>query len=149
MFEKFKLFKTTEEKQEPDFLEPLEWDISYCTGIAIVDRQHKELFEIVNTLVTYYNKICSKDVFLNFLNMLIDYVNVHFSTEENLLYNLSLKDYEEHKTEHDEFREKVMTAVEKEMNYDNSYRKELIVFLQNWLVVHIIESDVPLFTRLK
>ncbi len=123
----------------------VKWSSEYAVGIPIIDGQHKDLFDIVNTLVTYYNNQNESDLFLSYLNILVDYTIEHFSTEEKLLQDISMEEYEKQKVEHQKFKDEIITAVTSEMENDVEYRRSLILFLREWLVQHIINSDVPAF----
>ncbi len=131
-----------------DYLEFIPWLEEYNTNIEIIDRQHQELFEIVNTLGTHFKHVATKDMFLTFLNMLIDYSSEHFATEEDLIYKFVPEKYEAHKQEHKAFVKKIHSTLNLEIQSDIGYRIELIKFLKKWLVLHIIEEDVPVFENL-
>lgn len=121
------------------------WKQEYSVGIPIIDNQHKELFEIVNTLIAYYNEPEKLDLFYSYLNILVDYTVEHFSTEERILEEMSSSELEHQKTEHSEFKERVISAITCELEDEVTYRHTLIIFLQEWLTKHIINSDIPAF----
>ncbi|MFV0520270.1 MAG: bacteriohemerythrin [Lachnospirales bacterium] len=131
------------DKYNIDFTEVIPWKDEYAVGIELIDRHHQELFEIINTLGTHFAQVASKDIFLTFLNILIDYTSEHFSTEEDLIYEFNPEQYKSHKMEHEAFVKKIYKTLEQESSVDTKHREELIVFLKKWLVLHILEEDIP------
>ncbi len=125
----------------------VEWRSRYSVGIPVIDEQHKELFELTNTLISYYEKHDDFEIFNTFLNFLLDYTVEHFSTEEKYLSEMGSDALNSQCEEHEIFKEQVMKAVNKELEQDTSYRRSLILFLQNWIKNHIINSDVPAFKK--
>ncbi len=125
----------------------VEWSTNYSVGIPVIDEQHRELFELTNTLISYYEKNDDFDIFITFLNFLFDYTVDHFSTEEKYLSELLSDALNSQREEHEIFKEQVAKAVNKELEHDTSYRRSLILFLQNWIKYHIINSDVPDFKK--
>lgn len=54
------------------------------TGNAIIDREHKELFRAVNALIDACSKGQGRAAIEPTIKFLLDYVNKHFSHEEEL-----------------------------------------------------------------
>ncbi|MDE6203225.1 MAG: hemerythrin family protein [Lachnospiraceae bacterium] len=83
------------------------------TGNAIIDGEHRELFEAVNKLLDACSKgegRTSMDETIKFLN---SYVNQHFSHEEQLQRKSGYPDLEAHKAFHEQYKKtlKEITAV--------------------------------------
>ena len=86
------------------------------------------------------------------INKLIDYINIHFSTEEALLDILSSKEKKSHVEKHLEFKNKVLIIKEKIENQRNDIGSfsieilnDLYIFVSQWLVGHIIRTDKEIF----
>lgn len=113
-------------------------------GIDEIDEQHKKLVDLTNEfmqMVLSENDVDWKDHVLNTLNGMLTYSQEHFSFEEKIMEEIGYAKFEEHKKTHDEF---VMYAVARfagfeSMNKDDSV--ELMNFLKNWLVTHILKAD--------
>jgi len=59
------------------------WRDEYCTGDPIIDRQHQELFRIVNKLHDAMLEGHGSDVLGSTLDELTTYTNEHFDYEES------------------------------------------------------------------
>ncbi len=126
----------------------IEWsDEKYSTGIEEIDNQHKELISIVNELHQSYINNNAKDKINDIFKRLIDYTDYHFKTEEELMKEHNFYDYYNHKKSHDTFKEKVLNY-QKRYFHNTEHRENeesifsnIIVFLVNWISVHIREVD--------
>ena len=117
------------------------WTDSFSVKVAEIDKQHKKLVEMINTLYDAMKIGKSKDVMGETLNNLILYTETHFRTEEKYfdLYNYPEK--ETHKAEHKEFIETV-TKFKNDFDSGNvTISIEVMNFLRNWLTNHIKGSD--------
>lgn len=122
------------------------WKEEYCTGISIIDEQHEELFNIANRVydllkndayIDKYNKI------LNLVEELKDYTVLHFKTEEEILLNAKYKKFFSHKIQHDDFINKFNDIDLKKIdNGQDEYVKETFDFVLDWIVSHILKTDV-------
>jgi len=117
----------------------------YYTGIDFIDEEHKKLFEIANTV--YYLLIDEfipdkYDYIMGVINELKDYAKYHFAHEEEYMSAIKFKRFFTHKVEHDDFIEKVNQY---DSNIVDENQKEalldLLEFLTNWLVEHILKQD--------
>lgn len=117
----------------------------YRTGIDRIDEEHNKLFEIADKAyeVLMDEFIPDKyDYIVEILNELKEYAGTHFDHEEEYMAGIGYKKLFTHKVEHHDFVEKLneydLTAM------DENQREailELLEFLNNWLVDHILKSD--------
>ena len=63
----------------------LEWTDKYASGSSLVDEQHKELFRRVNLLLASCDEGKGKLEVQRTLEFIREYVQFHFSTEEQLM----------------------------------------------------------------
>ncbi len=61
------------------------WDASLETGIEKIDRQHRQLFEIIKQLDELKDEPKSDVVMRRMLDKLMDFTIAHFSLEEDLM----------------------------------------------------------------
>jgi hemerythrin-like metal-binding protein len=115
------------------------WNDNLSVGIELIDQQHKEWIKHFNCVADC--KSASQTV--KTLNFLIDYTDLHFSTEEKSMLVNKYPHYKEHKKLHDELRYTLNNLV-------NEYRDEgptrflidsLETLMNNWFVKHIHEAD--------
>jgi hemerythrin len=117
----------------------------FRTGIESIDKEHEKLFEIADrayeTLMDEF--IPDKyDYIVEILNELKDYAAIHFKHEEEYMIGIRYKKLFSQKAEHDEFIEKISQY---DLSKVDENQKQVILdvldFLNDWLVHHIMESD--------
>jgi hemerythrin-like metal-binding protein len=118
----------------------IEWNSKYELGIRIIDDQHKKLVETVNKLHEAMEHRGARQVMPEILDSLVDYTKIHFRTEEELMRKYGFEGYEDHRHEHDDFIEKVSDFVEK-FQHHSTISLEVMDFLKNWLLHHILQTD--------
>ena len=117
----------------------------FRTGIEQIDMEHERLFEIADQAyeVLMDEFITDKyDYIVNILGELKDYAVTHFKNEEEYMASIRYKKLFSHKAEHNEFLEKVseydLGTVD---NHQKEVMLELLEFLNDWLIHHIMEND--------
>lgn len=117
----------------------------YLTGISLVDEEHKELFRIIGEV---YRVIMEEylhdkyDEIVRLLEELKDYTKFHFADEENYMQSIQYEGLAAQKRAHDAF-----VARLEEMNFEHidehqqETLEEMMEFLTEWLVNHILHSD--------
>ncbi len=68
-------------------------------------------------------------------------MKVHFKTEEDLFSQYGYPSHQNHKKEHDHFTDQVITFQKEFEMGVQTIGFELLDFLKNWLVKHILISD--------
>ncbi|HWT73818.1 MAG TPA: bacteriohemerythrin [Mobilitalea sp.] len=122
-----------------------EFKEEFRTGIESIDKEHVKLFEIADrayeTLMDDF--IPDKyDYIVHILKELADYAVVHFQHEEEYMMSIRYKKLISHKVEHDEFTEKIAGYNFDEIDVNQrGVILELLDFLNDWLVHHILEND--------
>ena len=106
---------------------PFNWDSSFCVGNNELNEQHKKLFALINALDANRSSASA-------LKELLDFVVVHFKTEEDLFAKVNFSDSASHKETHDKF-------VQDALNLKSVGDAE-IQFIKQWLVNHIKGSDM-------
>ncbi|MHC4441544.1 MAG: bacteriohemerythrin [Planctomycetota bacterium] len=128
-----------------------EWDESYTVNIAEIDRQHKQLIELINHVYdalqqsknqdTMKSAIDELDAQATGIDEMIDYTCYHFSTEEDYMLEYQYPGYDRQKEEHEQFVEKVKSF---KRDFDEGkavLSMELVQFLRKWLAGHILGLD--------
>ena len=129
-------------------MELISWKDSLNVGIIEIDEQHKKLVGLINKLFEAMANGKSSEIMQSVLSELSNYVLIHFATEEKLMKQLGYEDYEYHKQEHTYFIEKLNEFKIKFSSGNASISLELLNFLKDWLLKHIIGTDrkyIPLF----
>lgn len=120
-------------------MKKIEWNERFFVADGIVNSQHKKLVECINSLIESLNSE-EEEALNESLSFLIDYTLIHFEYEEKLLQKSYPQYYNYQRSKHLEFIESVSKFCIKEM--DNRLEVlELVTFLKNWLVNHILNID--------
>ena len=123
-------------------MEKIIWNESFSVGIPLLDSQHMELIRMINKLIgakdVRVNSEAISDTLLNMTN----YAIFHFKTEEDYLREHGYPEFESHKKEHTGFRKQTLTFCTDTMAYKDSIPDEILTFLKDWLLHHILVSDM-------
>lgn len=123
----------------------------YYTGIAMIDEEHKHLFEIIgeaNDLIRNELLYDKYDEIVHLLEELKEYTETHFADEEAYMESIGYPELEMQKRAHAAFIDKLADIDYKELEEmdDNQqgYLLELIDFLAGWLIQHILKMDTKI-----
>lgn len=117
----------------------------YETGIAIVDEEHKELFSIIRTARNLVNEQLLHDKYdaiMKIIGELRAYTVKHFHDEEEYMESIGYDGLEAQKYAHQMFIDRLAEIDIFELD-DNQqeYLLNLVDYLANWLVNHILMMD--------
>jgi hemerythrin len=121
----------------------IQWDNSLNTGDSVVDGQHQELYGRVSLLIEACREGTAKDVVQETIHFIEDYIDCHFSTEENLMMEYNFPDIEAHRAEHREFCSQVERIKRLFATYgaDYSMAIDTINTILGWVGSHINSRD--------
>jgi hemerythrin len=124
-------------------LELVPWEAKYALGVQIIDEQHKRLFALTNEL---YEKCrlgenAVHDQFIKTLHAMVEYVVLHFSTEEKIMGQIQYPRIAEQKEQHAAFTRKVLEESKKFESGKHGIPLELVHFLKDWIISHIAVFD--------
>jgi len=135
----------------------LHWSEPYRVGIALLDEQHYKLIDIANEL--YHGVLASRymlstdaeseEFFRNGMRAAVQYVKVHFATEEDLMQKYNYPNYAAHKLEHEDYARSVLECVH---NYELGYKLaglDFVRYLRAWLLHHVAMVDKELVIHIK
>ena len=126
----------------------VEWSDKLETGIPEIDEQHKELIVTLNRLgrLKY-----GKEDFLEVLEELIEYTNIHFKTEENYMIKDNYPGYDKHKSYHNLLINKLSDYIKEfyETEDIEDLGTRLYDFVGNWMVNHYSGEDINLASFIK
>jgi len=120
----------------------IEWsDAKFSVNVAEIDAQHKKLIAMINDIhETMKNKSAHGENLKKILHGLEDYINRHFTTEENYFTVFKYPDAAAHIREHQAFSKKV-AEFKGSLNYDLLFAPDIYYFLKDWLIHHICVTD--------
>lgn len=125
---------------------PIEWSDDLVTGSFQIDTQHKQLFKIINDLLDACKKGQAKQEILKVVEFLSQYVQEHFSTEENFMEKYEYVHIAAHKKQHLEFKKSFTDFRDRVYNegITLSLTISLTHTLVDWLTKHIRVTDKEL-----
>ena len=118
------------------------WRPDYATGADRIDKQHMQLFDLVNELHDAMTKGHGKEQIQATLDKLISYTLTHFSDEEAEMRRANYPKLTEHIAEHKALTEKV-TYYRIALRAGNlGVTLEAMRFTGQWLRDHILSRDM-------
>ncbi|MEH6471692.1 MAG: bacteriohemerythrin [Halopseudomonas sp.] len=122
-------------------MDRFQWKPAFCVGDDQVDGQHKKIFELLAGLHQAIHGDDADSAVKHTLKELLEYTKVHFSDEEELMRSIDYPEYDAHKALHDALMDKVWALYMRCNEGSSDLAFELLVFLNDWLVNHILEKD--------
>jgi len=122
-------------------MELFKWYKSYSVNNEELDNHHKTLCNIINKL--YENCLVNDmpNCLEPIVEELVSYSNYHFAAEEQYMRKIEYKDIDKQITEHKSFKQRTLQLQQIVNKNDIELTKELIIFLGNWFLHHVMEED--------
>jgi len=117
------------------------WSSRFETGIAIIDTQHKALFQAINRLSDSFKAGTSGAQSKECLDFLLKYTIEHFQTEEKFMKEIDYPKLTSHMAEHMQLIRKA-EAIQAKLNEGNTVTMDVTLFISDWLKHHINENDM-------
>ncbi len=117
------------------------WEEKYDVGVNELNQQHKKLIETLNHLYVAMENKQDRHALKKVLMELIEYIKVHFATEEDYMFKYFYPEYISHKEEHQKFIKKVVEFCNDFKDDKLVLYFDIAVFLKNWIFSHISETD--------
>lgn len=121
------------------------WNEQYNIGVPIIDKEHKKLLHILNKLFDFGQKeekshfACQEAI-----KYFKDHAVQHFSDEEAYMASIGYPGLETHKRIHRDFRDRMLPALEKELEQTGYSAASIHHFLgvcAGWLIGHTLMED--------
>ncbi|MBL7152800.1 MAG: hemerythrin family protein [Phycisphaerae bacterium] len=119
----------------------IEWDESYSVGVEELDEQHKQLFNLLNALFEAEETSAESQTVSDLLAGMKAYAAMHFETEERYMSECEYADLASHAWVHELYRKKADKLCSDQMDGREGVFPEMLRFLYEWLVVHILSCD--------
>ena len=118
------------------------WTTAWSVGLYRLDEQHKKIIDTFNKLQAAVDARVDSEIVSDTLNKLTLYACEHFRDEEELMEQVSYPGIEEHRKEHQQFREKIAQCCVATSFRVESVPKELLTYLNHWLNQHFLVQDM-------
>ncbi len=119
----------------------IQWSDQLSVGIASIDEQHKKLVNMINVLNEALEKGQTNEVLGKIFDGLAVYTVKHFGYEEELFAQHGYAASSEHKLEHEALLKQVSELQQKMQDGYFIISVELMLFLKEWLIHHILKTD--------
>jgi hemerythrin len=125
---------------------PMVWQDSFDTGVEEIDEQHRILVNTINEAGVTLSENSNMEVLEQITNDLLSYALYHFETEEELMHQNEYTegDMDAHLAQHRDFSATVVGVKDGIRSGKPISKDDLLSFLQNWLVNHILNTDKKL-----
>lgn len=127
------------------------FDKSLETGNAMIDSQHRQLIDAINSLLEACSQGKGRQEIERITRFLEDYTAKHFGDEEKLQKQYGYPDYVNHKKYHETFKKVV-----REISSELSQKGPTVVLvgkvntsIGGWLVNHITKEDVKVAAHIR
>ncbi len=90
----------------------IQWNDAMSVGYAAIDDEHKQLIKLINDAGQALEQRENREALLHVLDELVQYTRDHFAREEIIQLKIKYPDYVEHKLEHQELVQKLMSFTE-------------------------------------
>lgn len=122
-------------------MEQFIWRDSYSVNNEELDSHHKKLIGIFNKLYEFYLTNVDSITIGQTIEELKSYSDYHFKAEEKYMMERGYLDIGTHRIEHLFFIEKTSYLQYRNLMHDSDVSKELVVYLGNWLINHVLMED--------
>lgn len=123
----------------------LTWKDDYSIGIKSIDEQHKHIFDIGSSVYELLRNDFCPDKYSKIVQVIEDlrqYTKYHFKCEEDYMLQINYPDYNDQKMEHDDFIGKIESFnLDKIDQNQDKYINDLLFFVLNWILDHILQKD--------
>ncbi|MCM1186037.1 MAG: response regulator [Lachnoclostridium sp.] len=123
----------------------LVWLDRFNIGVEHIDKEHQKLFKIVNKLFEFGDEgaksqwACQEGI-----KYFKDHAMIHFAHEEEYMESIHYEGLERHKRIHNDFRNKILPALESELEvtrYSTDSVSHFLGVCVGWLIGHTLTED--------
>lgn len=129
----------------------VKWDSKYSVHVLELDLQHQHLIELTEKIEQASKEEAFEDSIHQILNDLMEYVMIHFHTEEAYLKSVGFEQFEMHQALHEGLAKDVNDRINEIINRKATALDlvKLHNFLISWVNSHILEEDQKYVDALK
>lgn len=125
------------------------WRKAMSVGNDLIDHDHHFMINFVNTIELVLQNPEERDMLLEVLDQLHEYSINHFRREESIQRKIEYPKSLHHKNAHASLLKELETIqkeIEKIETSDEIAKRapEIIDFLRNWLINHVLNEDMQL-----
>lgn len=118
------------------------WTERFSIGLKTIDHQHQRLFAMINDLIRNQHAAADSDAIADVVRRMTEYTDYHFKTEERIMMEYGYPDCPVQVREHAAFKTKAAQFCMDCVTGKRGLSAEILDYLQNWLINHILRSDL-------
>jgi len=122
----------------------LSWRRDYEVGVKLIDAEHRGLFDLINEFHDTRARGNAGKEAAQVLNRLIAYAEEHFQHEEKLMSDNGYRLLDQHRQLHSDLVSSIFAINERLAADTANASAEILPFIKNWLVEHIIQHDMDI-----
>lgn len=119
-------------------------ETTYGVQNHLIDSQHQQLIALINELNEAMASRNGFEITAKVLEKTLEYTFYHFQEEEALMERSAYPEIVPHKAQHEAFRTKVYVLMRQNKESVGSVPRELLIYLRDWLLNHIVQTDKKL-----
>jgi hemerythrin len=123
-------------------MEKVFWKEEYSVGVEKLDQQHRQILEIVDKMTRQAGTSTDPKIISEALTAMLQYARQHFTTEEELMAEHDYPETEQQKRQHSYFLKRTAELSIRAMEAKQSTAIEIMEFLGNWWLIHILKWDM-------
>ncbi len=121
----------------------------YYTGVDFIDKEHARLFELAQETYDLLHDTAmhyKANHIISLVSELIDYARTHFAHEEAYQKSIHYPYLAEHAAQHRQFEDSLaqidLDSISDDYEEQNETIENILDFLINWLINHILKVDM-------
>ncbi|WP_161629966.1 bacteriohemerythrin [Desulfogranum mediterraneum] len=119
----------------------IKWRTGYNTGVEEFDLEHQKIVQLLNEMFRVVRDKLDPAKVEDVIEALIAYSQKHFAAEERAMAEACCPELDEHRREHGKLIQSVSAYRQRLEAGDQKVAGELYLFLREWLLHHIMETD--------
>jgi hemerythrin len=122
------------------------WTSALSVNVDVIDEQHQELLNQINGFFQAVLNGKGLDLMDGTMDFLLEYVDLHFRTEEYFMEKYQYPFYAAHKTQHEQLSAEVLNVARRirETEQKRDVVVELVQQMGAWVVEHVMRVDTNL-----
>ena len=122
----------------------LEWKPEYSVGVAAIDKEHREMIELINTTYEKLESNADAEEIERFLGEIYAGIAAHFALEERIMQNAQYREYQAHKEDHEDLLDQIHGMMDELVSDPAQGTRKLKQNLGDWFGRHFATFDARL-----
>lgn len=124
-------------------MEKIIWNDKFSVENSLLDRQHKQIINMINTLIEYSTSAASANQLHELLDSMTNYFRFHFRDEEKFMKEIGFPELDQHQNLHFGYIDKIVDFnLGGMVKRKEKISKEMLEFLIEWWERHILIDDM-------